>query len=112
VTEREDTEFWKYCKNMSVPDTLNEKLELFRTRAEVKPRMGDLFSEVSWFAILYGQGIVPTGYHPLADAMPEDELNLKLARIRAAIKERVDGLPSHREFIDSCCASEALVAAE
>jgi hypothetical protein len=44
--------------------------------------------------------------------MPEDELNLKLARIRAAIKERVDGLPPHREFIDSCCASEALVAAE
>ena len=112
VTEREDTEFWKYCKHMSVPDTLNAKLELFRTRAEVKPQNGDLFSEVSWFAVLYGQGIVPAGYHPLADAMPEDELNLKLARIRAAIKERVDGLPSHREFITSCCASEALVAAE
>jgi tryptophan halogenase len=112
VTEREDTEFWKYCKYMSIPDTLSAKLELFRARAEVKPRNGDLFSEVSWFAVLYGQGIVPQGYHPLADAMPEDELNLKLARIRAAIKERVDGLPSHREFIDSCCASEALVAAE
>jgi tryptophan halogenase len=112
VTEREDTEFWKYCKYMSVPDTLSAKLELFRARAEVKPQHGDLFSEVSWFAVLYGQGIVPAGYHPVADAMPEDELNLKLARIRAAIKERVDGLPSHREFIDSCCASEALVAAE
>jgi tryptophan halogenase len=112
VTEREDTEFWKYCKHMSIPDTLSAKLELFKARAEVKPRMGDLFSEVSWFAVLYGQGIVPQGYHPLADAMPEDELNLKLARIRAAIKERVEGLPSHREFIDSCCASEALVAAE
>ena len=112
VTEREDTEFWKYCKHMSIPDTLSAKLELFRARAEVKPRNGDLFSEVSWFAVLYGQGIVPQGYHPLADAMPEDELNLKLARIRAAIKERVEGLPSHREFIDSCCASEALVAAE
>jgi tryptophan halogenase len=112
VTEREDTEFWKYCKNMSVPDTLCEKLELFRTRAEAKPRMGDLFSEVSWFAVLYGQGITPTGYHPLADAMPEDELNLKLARIRSVIRERAESLPSHREFIDRCCASQASVAAE
>ena len=112
VTEREDTEFWRYCKNMSIPDTLNEKLELFKTRAEAKPRNGDLFSEVSWFAILYGQGIVPQGYHPLADAIPEDELNLKLARIRSAIKQRVDGLPSHAEFIDRCCASQASIAAE
>jgi len=112
VTEREDTEFWKYCKNMSIPDTLTEKLELFRTRGEVKPRIGDLFTDVSWLAVLFGQGIVPQGYHPLADAMPEDELNLKLARIRSAIKQRVEGLPSHGEFIHSCCASEALVAAE
>ena len=112
LTEREDTEFWKYCKYMSIPDTLSDKLEMFRTRCEVKPRTGDLFSEVSWFAVLYGQGIVPQGYHPLADTMPEDELNLSLARIRAAIKERVEGLPSHGEFIDHCCASEAKVAAQ
>ena len=26
ATERTDTEFWNYCRTMSVPDTLTEKL--------------------------------------------------------------------------------------
>jgi tryptophan halogenase len=106
VTEREDTEFWRYCKHMTIPDTLAEKLELFMSRGEVKPRWGDLFSEVSWFAILYGQGIVPEGHHPLADAMSEGDLEITLSRIRAAIKQRVAGLPSHADFIRSCCAAQ------
>jgi tryptophan halogenase len=111
VTEREDTEFWRYCKHMSIPCSLAEKLELFMARGEVKPRWADIFSEVSWFAILYGQGLVPTGHHPLADAMSEDDLELTLSRIRSAIRQRVDGLPSHADFIRSCCAARPVTTA-
>jgi tryptophan halogenase len=105
VTEREDTEFWRYCKHMGIPDSLAEKLELFAARGEVKPRLEGLFSEVSWFAILYGQGMVPAGHHPLADAMSQEDLELTLSRIRSAIRQRVDALPSHAQFINSCCAA-------
>ena len=105
VTEREDTEFWRYCKHMSIPDTLSQKIEMFRARGEVMPQGADLFSEVSWFAMLYGQGIVPEGHHPLADAMSDDDLRLTLSRIRAAIRQRVDGLPQHEDYIRSCCAA-------
>jgi tryptophan halogenase len=111
VTEREDTEFWRYCKYMSIPGSLAEKLELFMARGEVKPKWADIFSEVSWFAILYGQGLVPTGHHPLADAMSEDDLELTLSRIRSAIRQRVDGLPSHADFIRSCCAARPVTTA-
>ena len=110
VTEREDTEFWRYCKHMSIPDSLAEKLELFQLRGEVKPRWSDIFSEVSWFAILYGQGLVPKGHHPLADTMSEDDLELTLSRIRSAIRTRVEQLPPHSEFIRSCCAAEPATA--
>ena len=111
VTARDDSEFWRYCKHMSIPDTLAEKIELFMSRGEVKPRWGDLFSEVSWFAILSGQGLVPTGHHPIADAMSEDALELTLSKIRGIIKQRVDGLPSHGDFIRSCCAAEPATTA-
>jgi tryptophan halogenase len=66
---------------------------------------------VSWFAILYGQGIVPQGHHPLADGMSDDDLQLTLSRIRSAIKQRVDALPSHGDFIRSCCAARQAPAA-
>ena len=111
VTEREDTEFWRYCKHMSIPDTLAEKLELFMARGEVKPRWADIFSEVSWFAILYGQGLVPAGHHPLADAMSDDDLEIALAKIRSAIRQRVDALPSHADFIRGCCAAQPATTA-
>ena len=104
VTEREDTPYWAYCKNMSIPDTLQERLDLFRRRGQAMPTTFDLFGEGSWFAVLYGQGITPEGYHPLADAMSEDELVLNLSKVRAAVQERVAGLPSHDAFLQRCCA--------
>lgn len=107
VTERDDTPFWAYCKNMSVPETLQAKLDLFRRRGSVIPDIHDLFREGSWFAVLYGQGIIPEGYHPLADAMSEDEMALTIARIGASVQERVASLPSHQAFIERCCAAQA-----
>ena len=105
VTERDDTPFWAYCKNMSVPASLEAKLELFRTRGSVMPDHFDLFREGSWFAVLYGQGIVPEGYHPLADTMSEDELRVTMSKIRSAIQKRVSGLPTHQQFIDRHCSA-------
>jgi len=105
VTERDDTPFWQYCRNMDIPDSLAAKISLFRERGEVHFVQGDLFSETSWFAVLYGQGITPESYHPIADSMPEDELQLLMAKIGRAIRQRVDKLPSHEAFIQSCCAA-------
>ena len=100
LTEREDTPFWRYCRNMDVPDSVETKFDLFRRRGEVLAQGYDVFRETSWFAVLYGQGLVPEGYHPLADTMSSDELSLTLGRIRAAIQQRVATLPSHQQFLD------------
>ena len=111
VTDRDDTPYWKYCRNMSVPDSLAAKLELFKERGEARMLPGDLFSETSWFAVLYGQGLIPMSYHPVANALPEDELQLALARIRAAIRRRVDSLPSHVDFVERCCSARSAATA-
>jgi tryptophan halogenase len=110
VTEREDTPFWQYCRNMEIPDSLAAKIALFEERGEARLMPTDLFREASWFAVLYGQGITPQSYHPVTDTKPEDELQLTMARIQAAIKQRVDTLPSHAAFIESCCATRGAAA--
>ena len=78
VTEREDTPFWRYCKNMDIPDSLANRLEIFRTRGEAMVVHHELFKEQSWFAVLAGQGLMPVDYHPVADLLSEDELKLRL----------------------------------
>ena len=105
VTEREDTPFWRYCRNMDIPDSLKARLELFKTRGEVMPPSAELFKETNWFAVLYGQGMVPDGYHPVADVISDYELKVRLARIRSGVQDRVDGMTSHQAFIDRHCSA-------
>lgn len=107
VTEREDTPFWQYVRHMEIPDSLEEKLEIFRTRGEVMARHDELFKETSWFAVLAGQGLIPESYHPVADAISEDELRLRLTKIRTGIVNRVNGMPDHKDFIRQHCISPA-----
>ena len=105
VTEREDTPYWAYCKNMSVPESLETKFRLFKTRGEVLAEPHDPFRGTSWFAVLYGQGLVPQGYHPLADALSEDDLTVTLSQIRIAIQHRVAALTSHQAFLEEIVGS-------
>jgi tryptophan halogenase len=105
ITEREDSAFWRYCRHMEIPDTLQARLHLFRSRGEVMPGGQELFREVNWFSILHGQGLVPEDYHPVADALAADVLAQRLSQIRAGVKARVDSMPRHDAFIAQCCAS-------
>ena len=107
LTEREDTPFWRYVKHMDIPESLEEKLEVFRTRGEVMARHEELFKETSWFAVLAGQGLKPESYHPVADAISEDELRLRLTKIRTGVQNRVNGMPGHKAFIRQHCLSPA-----
>ena len=103
VTERDETPFWQYCRNMSIPESLRERLELFTSVGQSAVQFSDLFKEVSWFAVLVGQGLTPREYHPIADLMPEDDLKQRLMEARSRIQDRVDGLISHDAFIEKYC---------
>ena len=95
LTERDDSEFWRYCQAMAVPDTLTERIEHFRHRGEVFARHGELFKEANWFAVLYGQGVRPVGWHPVADSMSTGALRQNMGQIATILAERVNGMPSH-----------------
>ena len=105
ITEREDTEFWRYVKHMPIPDSLQEKLDLFKHRGEVMARQYELFKETSWFSVLTGQGFMPEGYHPVADSISEDELRLRLTKVRSGIQNRINTMPKHADFIRANCMS-------
>jgi len=110
VTEREDTPFWAYVKHMRIPDSLTERLEVYRTQGQALSRDPELFREPSWLAVLTGQGFYAEDYHPIADTMDEDDLRYTLGRQRSAVQERLKTLPQHEDFLRRNCMSDALKA--
>lgn len=103
VTLREDTPFWRYCKNMDIPDALRQRIDLFRDSARVFKIENELFGEESWIQVMLGQGISPSAYHPMADVMTDRELEDFLKKLRKSMHQLVDKLPSHQAFIDYYC---------
>ena len=99
VNRRVDSSYWTDCREMSVPDTLSHRIELFSRNGLVFREPGELFSEVSWTAVLVGQGVVPDDYHPVVDTLDEARIKLLIARIKSDIANAVrDGI-SHEEAI-------------
>lgn len=99
ATERDDTEFWRMCQHMSIPDSLRHKIELFRESGKVTNPTEALFSDVAWQQVMIGQGIVPKDYHPLADAMSEAQLAEYHRNVKSIIGQVVEKLPLHQDFL-------------
>jgi tryptophan halogenase len=96
---RDDAEIWRYCTAMSVPDSLTEKMELFRQSGHIEQYRDGLFTAPSWLSVYMGQGLQPERYHPLADVEPLDRLVTELQSLRTDIADRIDELPKHASFI-------------
>ncbi|AQR75061.1 tryptophan halogenase family protein [Sphingomonas sp. LM7] len=107
ITERDDTPFWKHCRNMTIPDTLAERLALFEEEGLFIEQPHDLFKEGSWASVLIGQGMTPRRFHPVANAAPPEALETQLARMRSAVAARLATLPEHGEYIDQCMGKAA-----
>ncbi|MEG3181324.1 tryptophan halogenase family protein [Sphingomonas sp. LT1P40] len=96
---RRDEAMWRHCRETQVPDSLAEKIALFRHRGAI-PRYGEgLFSPPSWVSVFFGQGLEPDTVHPLAKALPDAELEKRLSAMRREIAAAVDAMPRHDRFV-------------
>jgi tryptophan halogenase len=56
-----------------------------------------------------GQGVLPQGYPPLVDAMPEAQIAERLDMVKRVIQASVEHMPAHEDFIAAHCAARASV---
>ncbi len=97
--------FWDACRNMSIPDSLRHRIELFRESAGIFCATDDLFQLTSWLQVLWGQGVRPRDTHPFVEAVaPHDRAGLSAgpARPHRAGSAETAG---HAEFIARHCAA-------
>ena len=104
ATQRDDSSFWRYCRDMAIPAELQQRIALFRDTAAVPLPEKELFQVDSWVQVLLGQGIEPQAWHPLVDGMPEHELVRFLDSLKAGIGNDVAKMPSHEQFLAQYCA--------
>jgi tryptophan halogenase len=103
ATDRRDSAFWRQCAAMPVPDSLAQKIELFRETGRVFRRNEELFAENSWVQVMMGQGIVPRAHHPIAAKLRDDELAKFLSTLRENVARTVAGLPAHGDYVAHYC---------
>ena len=110
ATQRDDTDFWNYCRTMDVPKSLSDKVELYRWSAQVYREDDELFDVTSWVAVMMGQGVFPQTYNPIVDAMDLDKVKDEATEIERSIQFLVGKMPSHGDYLRSYCPAPELAA--
>lgn len=99
ATQRDDSEFWNYCRTMSVPDSLTQKMELFHEAGRIFRYEDELFSKPSWIAVMLGQNVHPKSVDPIISALPPAEIAKSLVSMKSAMDGATARMPTHEEFL-------------
>ena len=103
ATARDDSPFWNYCRTMAVPDSLTEKVELFRQNGQIFREDDELFTETSWAAVMMGQGIQMGGHNAMADGLKDAATQKEIDGIEQSIRYVVQHMPEHGDYLKKYC---------
>ncbi len=98
ATERTDTPWWTHCRAIKLPDSLRQRIELYRRTGRIFTAQHELFSDLSWFYVLDGMGIIPERYDPLVDVPDFGQVKQIMAGLRTQIAAAVSAAPSHDSY--------------
>ncbi|RST32086.1 tryptophan 7-halogenase [Sphingomonas ginkgonis] len=107
ATERDDSAFWRHCAAMPIPDSLAERISLFREAGHIFRRGEELFTVVGWLQVLVGQGVLPASHHPLADHVEPADLESYMQTFEALMRREAAQMPRHADFIARHGAAQA-----
>jgi tryptophan halogenase len=99
ATDRDDSPFWQACQQLPLPDSLQERIELFRSQGAMRDGVDELFRASSWQSVFEGMGIRPRTYSPRVDNIDYAHIETTLRTAKAAIAGMVEHLPTHEQFL-------------
>ena len=106
TTQRSDSELWRYCQSLPLPESFQHKIDVFTHTGRVPMSTEESYSEASWVAIFTGQEVFPKHYASQADFIAADSLRAGMNKRRDHIARLVATMPSHEEFIKRVCQSD------
>ena len=110
ATTRNDAPLWDHVRTMDLPETLQRKVDLFRSGGKFFRDDEELFVEPNWVAVMIGQGIVPGSWDVVADTSDAEAIAARMERFKAAIAHAAAEMPTQQAFIDRFCKAPPLAA--
>ncbi len=105
LTEREDTPFWRWCKNMELPPSLQEMIDYFNVQGGLPEMIDALFQPINWRSVCEGMGLRPKKYSPILIGDDYSVARKNLLAYREVLETFINKLPTHDQFIrDNCSA--------
>jgi tryptophan halogenase len=108
TTSRDDSEFWRYCKTMQVPNVVTDKINLYKKNGRIFRLHDNMYHVSSWFQVMNGQGLQSQGYDPLVDLLADDKLSQQMSNVLQVVRKSADYMPSHQAYIDQYCKARKL----
>jgi tryptophan 7-halogenase len=103
LNQRDDSDLWRYCRAMDIPESLKEKITLFKHRAYVDSYKYGLFALPSWVSVLTGQNLVQEGCDPFASKASAGAVCQKLNALSFDIAKALADTSAHKAFIEKYC---------
>lgn len=105
ATQRTDSEFWNYVRTMELPESLQERIDIYLENGRLYRENNELFSENSWFAVFEGQNLRPKRYHPVIDNMSDEMLDRRMNDVRRTMHKCLEAYEDHQTYLHKLCSS-------
>jgi tryptophan halogenase len=99
LSDRSDTDFWRQCQSLRMPETLEYRLSLFRSRGRLSWDAGDLFGRNDWLSVLLGFDCLPRDYDPLVEVADPELVDQLMRQLRGVIGDTLAQMPRHDDFL-------------
>ncbi|SES65870.1 tryptophan halogenase family protein [Thalassotalea agarivorans] len=105
ATEREDSEFWRYVKHMQLPDSLGQKMAMYKSTGYIEKYQYGLFLTPSWQAVYHGQRVRPNQIDTRTTQLSDADRKALLQHYKEQVLRCVDGAHEHSQVLQKFLGS-------
>ena len=80
-------------------------MELFKASGRIYREGNELFAELGWLQVMFGQGLTPSSYHSLVDAITNEQLQEYMENVKTIVAKAATPFPSQNDYISKHCAA-------
>lgn len=110
ANQRENGEMWRFFRELTLPDSLQQKVDAWLHRGHIPSYEFGTFFPPSWVAVMIGQNLLPKRYDPRVDVTAFSQLKSQSESMTADIKYSVLKSNSHADFIRQINAASSTSA--